>query len=192
MGRTFIPPLAQVDLGHPVGVDGLALVRIDHNYEETRVGVNHLGLVAGLQVPEDRGIIEEGEVDHVLNLFKLGRVDPTHLRNLVGEFLMAYSNNTLAGWVFQIPRLQKSFPIALCFGIRDPDRLLGIIDLALICPLHIHGRKQILSWVRIRLTRLYRKKDQLAENVKQTKKVYIKNRILNCYVNKNMSKVFKS
>ena len=41
-----------------------------HN-KKTRVGVNHLGLVAGLQVPEDRGVVEEGQVDHVLALLKL-------------------------------------------------------------------------------------------------------------------------
>ena len=32
----------------------------------TRVGVDHLGLVARLQVPEDGGVVEESQVDHVL------------------------------------------------------------------------------------------------------------------------------
>ena len=31
MGRAFVPPLAQVDLAHPVGVDWVPLVRVDHN-----------------------------------------------------------------------------------------------------------------------------------------------------------------
>ena len=81
----------QVDLAHPVGVDGVALVWVDnlgngnmissprergqtmayHN-EEARVGVDHLGLVSGLQIPEDGRVVEEGQVDHVLTLLKLG------------------------------------------------------------------------------------------------------------------------
>ena len=32
--------------------------------------MDHLGLVAGLQVPEDGSIIEVGQVDHVLALLK--------------------------------------------------------------------------------------------------------------------------
>ena len=56
----------------------------DHN-EETRVGVDHLGLVAGLQVPEDRRIIEEGQVDHVLALLKFGWVDSTNIPCLERE-----------------------------------------------------------------------------------------------------------
>ena len=46
----------------------------------TRVGMDHLGLVAGLQVPEDGGVVEEGQVHHVLALLKLGRV---HLQKFV-------------------------------------------------------------------------------------------------------------
>ena len=44
-------------------------------HKEARVGVDHLGLVAGLQVPEDGSIVQEGQVNHVLALFKLGGVD---------------------------------------------------------------------------------------------------------------------
>ena len=50
--------------------------------------MDHLGLVAGLQVPEDGGVIEEGQVDHVLALLKLGRVDSTDLRLFMSELLM--------------------------------------------------------------------------------------------------------
>ena len=53
--------------------------------------MDHLGLVAGLQVPEDGGVVEESQVDHVLALLELGRVDPAHLRLLVGEFLVTDS-----------------------------------------------------------------------------------------------------
>ena len=77
--------------------------------------MDHLGLVAGLQVPEDRGIVEVGQVDHVLALLKLRRVDPVivwlktvlhevhpsaniipaNLRGLEIEFLMATCNDNL-------------------------------------------------------------------------------------------------
>ena len=36
--------------------------------------VDQLGLVASLEVVEDRGLIEVGQVGHVLALLKLGRV----------------------------------------------------------------------------------------------------------------------
>jgi len=42
-------------------------------------GIDELGLVANLQVVEDRGIIEKGQVGHVLTLLELGRVDLTNL-----------------------------------------------------------------------------------------------------------------
>ena len=53
----------------------------DHN-EQPRVGVDHLSLVAGLQVPEDGGIVEEGQVDHVLALLELGWVNSTNVSRL--------------------------------------------------------------------------------------------------------------
>ena len=53
--------------------------------------MDHLGLVAGLQVPEDGRVVEEGQVDHVLALLELGRVDPASLRLLVGELLVTDS-----------------------------------------------------------------------------------------------------
>ena len=53
----------------------------DHN-EQPWVGVDHLGLVASLQVPEDRGIIEVGQVDHVLALLEFGWVNSTHISGL--------------------------------------------------------------------------------------------------------------
>merc|ERR1719232_1966310 len=51
MGRDLIPPLAKIDLAHSVGVQRITLVGVDNNHEEARVGVDHLGLVAGLQIP---------------------------------------------------------------------------------------------------------------------------------------------
>merc|ERR1719323_1571537 len=87
MRRNLITPLAKIDLADSVGVQRITLVGVDNNHEETRVGVDHLSLVSGLQVPEDRSIIEEGQVDHVLNLLKLRRIDFANLSSLVGELL---------------------------------------------------------------------------------------------------------
>ena len=46
--------------------------------------MDHLGLVASLQVPEDRRVVEESQVDHVLAL-----LEPDHkqrrVRNVVFE-----------------------------------------------------------------------------------------------------------
>ena len=46
--------------------------KMAYHDEEARVGVDHLGLVSGLQIPEDGRVVEEGQVDHVLTLLKLG------------------------------------------------------------------------------------------------------------------------
>ena len=49
--------------------------------------IDQLGHISGLQVPEDRGLIEEGEVRHVVTLLKLGRVDLGNLVTLHGLLL---------------------------------------------------------------------------------------------------------
>jgi hypothetical protein len=73
--------------------------------------MNHLGLVASLQVPEDRSIIKESEIDHVLTLLKLGRVNLPNFRGLMGELLMRHCHNTLCSWVIQITRFQKALTV---------------------------------------------------------------------------------
>ena len=83
----LIPPFAQIHLHHSAGVDWEPLVRVHNNTEQTRVGVDELGLVPGLQVPKDRGIIEKGQVSHVFTLLKLGWIDLANLIRLVGLFL---------------------------------------------------------------------------------------------------------
>ena len=83
----FIPPLAQVQLDHSWGVDGEPLVRVDDNAEEARVGVDKLGLVPGFQVVEDGGVVEEGQVGHVVAFLELGRVDGPALLGLERLFL---------------------------------------------------------------------------------------------------------
>ena len=87
MGRNFIPSLADVHLDHRLGIDGETLVGVDDNTEEARVGVDKLGLEADLQVVEDRGVIEEGQVGHVLTLLKLGWVDLSNLSRWEDFFL---------------------------------------------------------------------------------------------------------
>jgi hypothetical protein len=85
--RHFILPLAKVQLDNSSGVNGVSFVRIYHNTEETRVGVDEFGNKTDFQVPEDRGIIQESQVSHVFTLLKLGRVDLSNLRGLENLFL---------------------------------------------------------------------------------------------------------
>ena len=67
---------------------------------------------------------------------------------------MANSNHTLTGRILKITRLKKTFTVALSLGIRNPHRLLRIIRLGLVGPLHVHGGQKELSWVRVGLTSL--------------------------------------
>jgi hypothetical protein len=154
MGRALISPFAKVDLGHPMGVKRIPFIGVDNNYKETRISVDHLSLVASLQVPEDRGIIKKGKVHHVLYLLKFGRVDFANLRTFKRELLMAHRNNTFASRIFKISRLQDTLAIAFSFGVRDPHRPLGIINFGLVSSLHIHIWQKELSWIRILLSSL--------------------------------------
>jgi hypothetical protein len=83
----FILPLAKVQLDNGSGVNGVSFVRIYHNTEETRVGVDEFGNKTDFQVPEDRGVIQESQVSHVFTLLKLGRVDLSNLFRLESFFL---------------------------------------------------------------------------------------------------------
>ena len=112
-----------------------------------RVGVDELGLVSGLQVPEDGGVVEVGQVDHVLALLELGRVDTPNLSSLVGELLVTHGNNALGGGVLQVSRLQDTLPVTSILGVGDPDGLLGVIRLGLVRPLHLDVGEQELRGV---------------------------------------------
>ena len=87
MRRGLVPPLTEVNLTYPVGIQWVTLVWVNYNHKQTRVGVDQLGLVASLQVPEDRGIVKICKVDHVLAFLKLGRVDLTNFLGLEDFFL---------------------------------------------------------------------------------------------------------
>jgi hypothetical protein len=85
--RHFILPLTKVQLDDSSSVDGVPFVRVHHNTEETRVGVDEFGNKTDFQVPEDRGVIQESQVSHVFTLLKLGWVDLSNLRGLESFFL---------------------------------------------------------------------------------------------------------
>ena len=70
-------------------VQWVPLVRVDNDHEQAGISVDHLRLVARLQVPEDGGIVEEGQVDHVLALLKLGRIHSANLAGFQGELLVS-------------------------------------------------------------------------------------------------------
>ena len=74
VGWDFIPPLGTVDTDSSHGVDREPLVGVDSDTEEARVGVDQPLHVAHLQVKQDRGVIEVGQVGHVLAAVVLGRV----------------------------------------------------------------------------------------------------------------------
>jgi len=85
--RNFISPLANVPFDDSLGVDRIPLVGVDDNAEQARVGVDELGFVTDLQVVEDRGIIQESQIGHVLAFLKLGRVDLANLSRWKDFFL---------------------------------------------------------------------------------------------------------
>merc|ERR1719430_2020275 len=146
MGGALVPPLAEVDLAHPVGVEGVPLVGVDNNHEQTRVGVDELGLVASLQVPEHGGVVEVGQVDHVLALLKLGRVDATNAASLEGELLVSHLDGhllvdvgALGSKLQDVSIDEQTFLVAVGLLIHDPHGLLGLVGLGLVLLLHVHG-----------------------------------------------------
>ena len=116
--------------------------------------MDHLGLVASLQVPEDGGVVEEGQVDHVLALLELGRVDATDLSSLEGELLVTNGNDHLGGKICtfgtkrgNVARLKKTLLVDVGLGVHDPDGLLGVVGLVLVLLLHVHGGPKELRGV---------------------------------------------
>ena len=85
--RNLIPSLAKVHLDDSSSIDGIPLVRVHHNTKQSRVGVDELGAKANFQVMEDRGVIQVGQISHVLALLKLRRVDLSNLLRLEHFFL---------------------------------------------------------------------------------------------------------
>ena len=106
--------------------------------------IDQFGLVAGPQVVKDRGLIEIGEVRHVLALLKLGRVDLLDLLLLEDLLLMADRDLDLA----TILRLQHSLYEA-SFSIRNPVGFLGIVGLGHVLTLHLEGEEEVGCWIRV-------------------------------------------
>jgi len=149
VGWNLIPSLANVHLDHSLGVDREPLVGVDNNTEKARVGVDELGLKTDLQVVEDRGIIEVGQVSHVLTFLKLGRVDLANLSRWEHFFLVATHDNGLCA----IIALKETLPETMIIG-GDPDRLLRVIGLEHVLALHLEGDDQVRCWIRIGLSGL--------------------------------------
>ena len=98
--------------------------------------MDHLGLVAGLQVPEDGSVVEEGQVDHVLALLKLGGIDPADFSLLVDEFLVANCDRQFGGEIGVLStdvgnvatRLKETLPVPAGFGVWDKKAILDHLD----------------------------------------------------------------
>ena len=65
----------------------LHLVRVDGDTKEAGVGVDQLVDIADLQIPENGGVIEVGQVGHVLTAVELWGVHLAHLVLLVNLLL---------------------------------------------------------------------------------------------------------
>ena len=119
--------------------------------------MDHLGLVAGLQVPEDGSVVEEGQVDHVLALLKLRRINPADFSLLVDEFLMANCDCQFGGEISVLStdvgnvaaRLKESLPVAAGFRVWDPHGLFWLIRLVLVRLLHVHGWEEEFGGIRV-------------------------------------------
>merc|ERR1719391_960587 len=70
----LVPPLVAVEGSHDGSVHHQPLVGVDTDAEQARVGVDLENLVTGPQVVEDAGLVQNGQVRHVLLLLELGRV----------------------------------------------------------------------------------------------------------------------
>merc|ERR1719480_769664 len=101
--------------------------------------MNHLGLVASLQVPEDRSIIEESQVDHVFAFLELWWIHFSNIRCFMRKFLMTHSHDTFGCWILNITRLKQPFAVSSSLWIRDPYAFLRIVYLGLVCTLHLDG-----------------------------------------------------
>ena len=74
---------------------------MDFSKTKLLTGVNQLGLVTSLQVMEDRSIIEISQVDHIIALLKLRRIDLTNLSGWKSFFLWKIGNKYLVVWIKQ-------------------------------------------------------------------------------------------
>ena len=85
--NNYKPAHANINFHGALGVDGKALVRIDGNTEETRVGVDEFILVPDHRIPQNTSIIEIGQAGHIIRAVKFGRIDLSNLISLEDFFL---------------------------------------------------------------------------------------------------------
>merc|ERR1719193_200291 len=74
VGRGFVSPFVAVEGSHDGSVHHQPLVGVDTDTEQAGVGVDLENLVTGSQIVEDAGLVQDGQVGHVLLLLELGRV----------------------------------------------------------------------------------------------------------------------
>ena len=152
VGRDFIPPLATVDTDSSHGVDGEPLVGVDSDTEEAGVGVDQPLHVAHLQVEQDGGVIEVGQVGHVLAAVVLGRVDLGH--QLLLERLVLAGPGPLGDLHLDlVPGCLLDETLAkLLLGVGNIAGPLGIVSLLRDLLLDLIIDEEIGSGIRIRLS----------------------------------------
>ena len=154
-------------------INQIYLVGVDSDTEEARVGVDKLVNISDPQVPEDRGVIEVGQVGHVNATVKLGRVDLANHLTLVGLdlrigicyfFDVVFDKDHLAidvdgkllarveGVISDVFILHETFEVSadLLVGVWNPAGLLWVVGLLLLLRADVVLHLQPRAGVRIR------------------------------------------
>lgn len=128
VGGDFISPLALVDLDDTRSVDGVTLVWVDSDAEETGVGVDELDVVTLPQVVQDRGVVKVGQVGHVLAFFEFGGVHLLYqiLLEVLGLATWDTNGDEVTLGALDLTK-DETFLLA-----GDPAGLLGIVRLGLV------------------------------------------------------------
>ena len=93
MRRNLIFSLAKIHVDYSWCIDWVSFVWIYDDTEETRVSVDQLALESGIQVVEDRCLIQIGQVGHIFAFFKLRWVSLTDLFRFENFFLNTKKND---------------------------------------------------------------------------------------------------
>merc|ERR1719376_1141479 len=148
------PPLTNIQLHGPQGVDGETLVGVDGDTEEAGVGVDELGLVPDHRVPEDASVSKEGEISHVLRHIKLGRVDLADFLGLEGLHLAINIDRDLLANSFPVSHLHlllgEPLKVATVSLVWNPGAPLAIVRLLAVVDLHLGGDLQPGRRIRVR------------------------------------------
>ena len=113
-------------------------------FNEGKTHVDKFSLVSGLQVVEDRGLVEVSEVGHILTLLELGRVNLLDLFSL--EHFLIMTDGHLG--FTTVLRLQQTLHKP-SISVRDPVGLLGIVGLGHVFSLHLEGEEEVGGGVRV-------------------------------------------